>query len=146
MSFSREAKRVALSVAFLALLVVMAWPADDRGSPVRAIALGAFVGLPFVILSLIDWGKALRRSSDGNFRGSLGARLLSHFQAGVGAICMAAGAYAISHDLFAWYRGAGGFSGPIVLVWIISGAGLVAIGFVWIWSAFASGNQDDENK
>jgi hypothetical protein len=64
--------------------------------------------------------------------------LLSHVQAAFGAVCMAAAAYAIYHNVNLWRDGTADFHGAMLFIWIPIGLALILVGFNFIRTAFRS--------
>jgi hypothetical protein len=129
-------RRLALSSLFLAVLVIVAFIADDPSLRAVAMAFGGILGLPFVLLSSIDLGRVLRSESGGDFRASRATWLLSHIQAAFGAVCMAAAAYAVYHNVSVWLAGTADFHGAMLFIWVPLGLALIVVGFLMIRTAF----------
>jgi hypothetical protein len=133
----KAVRRLVLSGVLLVGFVVVALVANDPSLRAVAIAFAAILGLPFVLMSSIDLGRVLRSESDGNVRASRATWLLSHVQAAFGAVCMAAAAYAIYHNVNLWRDGTADFHGAMLFIWIPIGLALILVGFNFIRTAFA---------
>jgi hypothetical protein len=132
----KAVRRLVLSSMFAAGLVVVG--VVDTDSPWGAVAIvsAVILGFPFVLLSSIDLGRVLRSEHEGDFRSSKATWLLSQVQAGFGAVCMAAGAYAVYVGINAWRDSTVNFQGAMSFLGIPMGLGCILVGFQFIRSAF----------
>jgi uncharacterized membrane protein len=134
------------SVAFLLGLGIVIAICKDRSVIGLSAVIAAILGVPVLLLSLIDLGKALRDESGGNFRAKKSTWLLAQLQAVFGAVCMAAAALTLYQNIPAWFVSRSGFHGVLLAVWIFSAVLLVVVGFFYIYSAFTRphGGQSSE--
>jgi hypothetical protein len=134
---TKAKRRIMWSVAFLLGLGIVIAISNDRSVIGLSVVIAAILGVPFLFLSLIDLGKALRDESGGNFRATKSTWLLAQLQAVFGAVCMAAAAFTLYQNIPAWFASPLGFHGVLLAVWIFSAVLLVVVGFFYIYSAFA---------
>ena len=125
------------SVALLLGLGIVIAISNDRSVMGLSVVIAAILGVPFLLLSLIDLGKALRDEGGGNFRATKSTWLLAQLQAVFGAVCMGAAAFTLYQNIPAWFAGPVGFHRVLLVVCIFSAVLLVVVGFFYIYSAFA---------
>ena len=125
------------SLALLLGLGIVIAISNDRSVIGISVVTVAILGVPFLLLSLIDLGKALGDESGGNFRATKSTWLLAQLQAVFGAVCMAAAAFTLYRNIPAWFASPVGFHSVLLAVWIFSAVLLVVVGFFYIYSAFA---------
>jgi hypothetical protein len=119
---------------------------NDRSAIGLSVVIAAILGVPFLLLSLIDLGKALRDESGGNFRATKSTWLLAQLQAVFGAVCMAAAAFTLYQNIPAWFASPAGFHRVLLVVWVLSAALLIVVGFFYIYSAFARPHRGQSGK
>lgn len=134
---SKAKKHVMWSLALLLGMAAIAVISDDRSAIAVSVAIAAILGAPFLLLSLIDLGKALRSESGGNFRASKATWLLTQLQAVFGAVCMAAAAFTLYQNIPAWFVSPAGFHRLLLAVWVVVAVLFVVVGFFFVYSAFA---------
>jgi hypothetical protein len=133
---TKAKRRVMWSLALLFGLGAIAI-SNDRSVIGLCVVIAAILGIPFLLLSLIDLGKALRDESRGNFRATKSIWLLAQLQAVFGAVCMAVAAFTLYQNIPAWLASPAGFHSVLLAVWVFSAVLLVVVGFFYIYSAFA---------
>jgi hypothetical protein len=142
---SKATKRIVWSLALILIIAATAWIADDRSATAVVIAFTFVLGIPVLLLLLIDLGRALRIESGGDFRATRTTWLLAHLQAALGALCMAVGGFSVFHTISLWLTGTANFDRAMLLIWIPVGIGMVIVGFSYIWSAFTRDRKDEPN-
>ena len=130
-----------MSLALVFVLITIALGADDRSVVAVAIAFACFLGIPFLLLSLIDLGHILRAESGGDFNATIATRLLSHLQAAFGATCMGAGGYVV-YDGVARLSQTVEFDTGALFLRALTGIGIFVVGVGYIWSAFVPGRKE----
>lgn len=134
------------SLALLLGTAAIATISDDRSAQALSVAVAVILGVPFLLLSLIDLGKALRSESGGNFRATKATWVLTQLQAVFGAVCMAAAAFNLYLNIPAWLVSPAGFHRLLLAVWVIVAVLFVAVGFFYVYSAFARPRKDQSAK
>src|SRR5690348_2896837 len=126
---AKAKKHVMWSSAFLLSMAAVAVISNDRFVIAVSVAIAAILGVPFLLLSLIDLGKALRSESGGNFRASKATWLLAQLQAVLGAVCMAAATFTLCQNIPAWLVSPPGFHHLLLAVWVVVAVLFVVVGF-----------------
>jgi len=139
---AKAKKHVMWSLAFLLGMAAVAVISNDRSAIAVSVAIAAILGVPFLLLSLIDLGKALRSESGGNFRASKATWLLAQVQAVLGAVCMAAATFTLYQNIPAWLVSPPGFHHLLLGVWVVVAVLFVVVGFFYVYSAFARPRKD----
>ena len=80
---------------------------------------------------------ALKIEHGGNYRATLTTRLLSHYRAAGGAICVVAAGYMLFQNVRALVIGASTAPIELQLFWVVLGVLMVVVGFLLIVRAFA---------
>ena len=141
---SKAIRNITLSVAFLLMLFAASFGARSTQVAGVAITFAAVLGLPSLLLSLADLGRALKIEHAGNFRATAATRILSYYRAAGGAICIAASAYTLGRNIPELLnRTSAAVTLPMLRV--VGGVALVLVGFMVIFHAFAkeSGESND---
>ena len=133
---SKAVTRVILASGLIVVLMLLAFGAQDQSLAGLVVVFAVVLGIPFLLLSLIDLGRALRADAGGDFRATKATWLLTHLQAAFGAVCMAAAAFAVYQNLASWFGGTTDSHWVLVLAYVILGLGMVLVGFRFIYSAF----------
>jgi hypothetical protein len=144
-SKSRAVIRAFASFALLLVLGTIALGADDQSIKGVAAAFAVILGVPFVLLSLIDLGGILRVEAGGDYQATKAAWLLSHLQAAFGATCMAAAGYATYYNVTTWLNGTAKFHGAVLLLSVPMGVALIVVGIDYVWSAFVPARPEGAN-
>jgi len=144
-SLHKQVTKVTLSTVLLVVLGGIAIVADDRSLSGVAIVFGLVLGIPFLLLSLVDLGRTLRSRNSGNYKASKTAWILSQLQAAFGSVSIAAAAYGLYRVVSAWYNGTAEFDSVMLFIWIPTGLGMIAVGFHYIWSAFVPVENNEES-
>lgn len=131
----KAVRNIILSLAFLLALAAAAVVATPFAGV--AIASAVIVGVPCLLLSVADLGRALKIEHDGNYRATIATNLLSHYRAAGGAICIAAAGYMLFQNVRALVNGTSSSPIALQLLWLAMGALMVAVGFLLIIRAFA---------
>ena len=106
MSARKKATRwVACSSAFVLTMAGLAFTVDRSLAGIFVVLL-FLLGLPGLLLSLIDLGKSLRAEHGGNFRATKATWWLTQLQATLGALCAAVGGFGVYAALSDWARAA----------------------------------------
>jgi uncharacterized membrane protein len=142
----KATKRIGWLLVLVLVSVATAWIVGDRSVTAVVIAFTFALGIPVLLLLLIDLGRALRVERDGDFRATRTTWLLAHLQAALGALCMAVGGFSVIHRVSLWLTGTANFNGVMLLIWIPIGIGMVVVGFSYIWSAFTRDRKDEPSE
>jgi len=144
-SLPKQVIKIALSMVLLVVLGGIAIVADDRSLSGVAIVFGFALGIPFLLLSLVDLGRTLRSRNNGNYKASKTTWFLSQLQAAFGSVSIAATAYGLYHAVSAWYNGSAEFNSVMLFIWVPTGLGMIVVGFHFIWSAFVPVENHEES-
>ena len=139
-------KRVFWSFVFLLALVAVFVSANDPSARAVSAAFAAILGVPFLLLSLFDLGRALKSEDNAGPRTSRLVWLLSQLQAAFGAVCMAAAAFTVYHNVLAWPVTPTAGGRALLAVFVVGGLLMVVAGFSFIHSAFARGRKSSAGK
>ena len=147
MSVAPKAKAIrnlVLSLAFLLLLLAVSLVVQDQSTVGVAIAFAVILGLPSLLLSVADLGRALKIEHAGNYRATAFTRLLSHYRAAGGAICIAVAGYTLFRYLPALINGTSAEPVTLQFARVVGGGLLAFLGFMIIVKAFAK--ESDESS
>ena len=142
----RAIRNIILSVVFLLGLAAISIAAQDRSVDGVAIAFAAILGLPCFLLSVADLGRALKIEHGGNYHATATTRLLSHYRAAGGAICISVAAYSLFQNVRALVNGTSNVPIALQLFWVLLGITMVLIGFFLIVRAFAKESDDAQGS
>lgn len=134
------------SFALLFWLGTVIATSNERSVTGVSLAVAAILGVPFLLLSLIDLGKALKDENGGNFRATRPTWVLAQLQAAFGAVCMASAAFTLYQNVPAWFAAPAGLRRVLLAAWIFCGVLLVVIGFFYIYSAFARSHKGTSGR
>jgi hypothetical protein len=98
-SKSRAIRNIFLSLQFLLPLAAVLVFAHDQSLVAVAAALAFVLGLPCLLLSIADLGRALKIEHGGNYRATFATRLLSYYRATGGAICISVALYTLFRNI-----------------------------------------------
>jgi len=133
----RAIRLIVVSTTSLFVSVLVAWLSDIQSLVGVVLVFAALVGIPVLLLSLIDLGLILRAEHGGDYRATVTTRVLSHVQAGFGAVCMAAAGAVVYHHIRNYATDSAESQGAWVFLWVPMGILLALVGFSYIHSAFA---------
>ena len=141
----RAIRNITLSVAFLLMLFAASFGAHSAQVVGVAITFAVVLGLPSLLLSLADLGRALKIEHAGNFRATATTRVLSYYRAAGGAICIAASAYTLGCNIPELLNRTSAAPVTLQMLRVVGGVALVLVGFLVIFHAFAkeSGESND---
>jgi hypothetical protein len=137
-------RNIILSVVFLLALAAISVAAQDRSVVGAAIMFAVILGLPCLLLSIADLGRALKIEHGGNYRATGATRLLSHYRAAGGAICVSVAAFALFQNVRALISGSSDAPIALQLFWVLLGILFVLIGLLLIVRAFAKESNNEQ--
>jgi hypothetical protein len=142
-SKQKAIRNIVLSLAFLLVLLVVSIVAKDLVGV--AMGFAVVIGLPSLLLSVADLERALKIEHAGNDNATTATRLLSHFRAAGGAICIAAVGYTLFRNVSALVIGSSAEPVALQLAWVVSGVLFTFLGFKLIVQAFAKESNESND-
>ena len=139
-------RNIILSVVFLLGLAAISLAVEDRSLVGVAVAFATILGLPCLLLSIADLGRALKIEHGGNYRATPTTRLLSHYRAAGGAICVSVAGYTLFQSVRALVNGTSTASIALQLFWVLLGIMMSVVGFLLIVRAFARESDDAQRS
>jgi hypothetical protein len=133
----RAIRNILLSLSFLLALAVVSILAQDRSLVAVAVVFAFVLGLPGLLLSIADLGRALKIEHGGNYRATGTTRLLSHYRAAGGAICTSAALYTLFRNIQALLNGTSAQPVMFQLLLVLGGLAWAVLGVLLIVRAFA---------
>jgi len=122
-------RNIILSLMFLLILTALSIAVPDGLFVGVAIASAVIIGLPCLLLSIADLGRALKIEHGGDYRATIAVNLLSHYRAAGGAVCISAAGYMLFQNLRALIKGTSTAPLALQLFWLILGLLMVIVGF-----------------